>query len=198
MNQNRNVIIAVVAVVAVVLLLCCCVAILFAVFVGGCTTLGIGGAVAVVNMPAPNGIDERPVVPSGVVYGDLFPASAGSYEAGQLSPATSFAGVSLPGGNARSMAYNGPEGRVWTMAVQAGSEAQARQLVQQVGARVEDAAASSHLTRSLPGKPYFVQWYVSSWKQTAYGIVWNNGSWVFGVASESRAARDAVADSFPY
>jgi hypothetical protein len=195
--MERNAIIAIVAVVVVVLLLCCCVVAASVALTGSCAALGIGGAAAVVSMPGPYGIDERPAVPAGTTPQDVLPSSAGGYAAGPATSITSFAGVALPGG-AKGVIYAGAGGEVQTFAVQTTSEPQAWRLVDQIEERVKEAKSSSRLSRSLPGKPAFVQWRVSDWKESVYGVVWNNGEWVFGVASSSQTARDAVADAFPY
>jgi hypothetical protein len=195
--MNRNTIIAIVVVVVLVLLACCCVVGTFVALTGGCALLGVGGTAAVLNAPAPYGMDGRPAVPAGAAPDNVFPRpDAGGYRVTETHVASSFAGLTLPGGV--SVIYDGPGGRVTTFGFKTTSESQAQQLVARVGARVDNATSASHLSRSLPGKPYFVQWHVGTWKEFAYGIVWNNGPWVFGVASESQTARDAVADSFPY
>jgi hypothetical protein len=195
--MERNAIIAIVAVVVVVLLLCCCVVAAFVAFTGGCAALGIGGAAAVVSMPGPYGIDERPAVPANVSLEDVWPRNVPGYRITQTHTTDSFADVALPRG-AVSFIYDGSAGKVQTFAVQTSSESQAWQLVERMKSRVKNAGISTHLSRSLPGKSSFVQWHTSSWKEYAYGIVWNNGEWVFGVASSSQTARDAVADAFPY
>lgn len=195
--MDRNVIIGIVVIVVIVLLLCCCVVAAFVAFTGGCAALGIGGAAAVVSMPGPYGIDERPAVPANVSLEDVWPRNVPGYRITQTHAIDSFADVALPRG-AVSFIYDGPASRVQTFAVQTTSESQAWRLVDQIEERVKEAKSSSHLSRTLPGKSSFVQWHTSSWKEYAYGIVWNNGEWVFGVASSSQAARDAVADAFPY
>ena len=191
--MNRNVIMVIIVVVALVLLACCCALAV----VGGVVLTSAGGIAMLLNTPAPYGIDSRPTVPASAGPGDVLPRpEAGGYRVIETHVASSFAGLTLPGGV--SAVYDGPGGRVTTFGAKTTSEAQAQQLVARMGARVDNAASASHLSRSLPGKPYFVQWHVGTWKEFAYGVVWNNGPWVFGVASESQAARDAVADSFPY
>lgn len=189
---NRNVIIAI---IAVVLLACCCVVVAY-------VLIGTGGLAAVVSAPAPYNIDRRSPVPPGTTPSDVFPLLAYSlshrYEAGPVSPATSFAGVALPE-DAKGVAYaaTGVD-KVQMFAVETASEALARQLVGQFKDRVEKAAGQSHRYRDLPDKKTFVQWHVASWREYAYGVVWNNGAWVFGASSLSEPGRDAIADFFPY
>jgi len=194
-NQNRNAIVVIVVVVIVVLA-CCCVVAAVVTFTGGCTALGIGGVAAIISMPAPYGIDERPPVPASATADDVFPAKVSGYEPRPAFRITKFVGVALPE-DTTAVAYVGPDGKVTTFAAQTGSEAEARQLVALVSERLE-GGVSSHLSRSLPSKPAFVQWHVSTWRDYTYGIVWNNGLWVLGVTSPSKDARDIVADAFPY
>ncbi len=190
--MNRNVIIIVVSVVLVLLVCCCALAV-----AGGLVLAGAGGVAAILNVPAPYGIDSRPAVPAGAGPESVFPRpEAGGYRATETHVASSFAGLTLPGGVI--MVYDGPGGRVMTFGVKTRSEAQAQQLVTRMGEQVKKAPSASRMYRGLPGKPYFVQWHVRTWREFAYGVVWNNGPWVFGVASESQAARDAVAKAFPY
>lgn len=196
-DSNRNVIVAIVAAIVLVLLVCCCAVAASIALTGGCATLGLGGVMALVNMPAPYGIDERPAVPAGVDLEDLWPRDVPGYRIVQTYAVDSFAGAALPRGGV-SFVYDGPGGRVQTVAAQTASESQARRFVSGLSEQVKKGRVSSHLTRTLPGRSAFFQWHVSSLEEFAYGIVWTNGPWVFGVASSSQAARDAVADAFPY
>jgi hypothetical protein len=190
--MNRSVILAI---ITAVLLACCCVVVAYAL-------ISAGGIAAVVSAPAPYNIDKRSPVPAGTTPGDVFPPLAYSlshqYEAAPVVPVASFAGVVLPE-DAKSVLYTatGAE-QVQMFAVQTTSGTEARQLVAQFEDRVESSPGQSHRYRNLPGQKAFVQWHVASWREHAYGIVWNNGEWIFGTSSTSEAGRDAVADFFPY
>ena len=191
--MNRNLMIIIVVAVVLVLLACCCVLAV----IGGVTLTSAGGIAALLNAPAPYGIDSRPTVPASATPGSIFPATVSGYKAEPAGPIANFAGAVLPEG-ARIAVYTGAAGKARVIAVQTTSEAQARELVGRVKDRAEGYSSESILSRDLPGKPAFVQWHVSALKENAYGVIWNNGAWVFVVVSTSEAARDAVAGSFPY
>lgn len=194
MNRNTTIIIIV---VALILLACCCLMALVVAFWGGCAACGFGGVAAALMAPAPYGIDERPPVPASLTPDTVFPPAIGDYTAGPVRPISTLATVTVPR-TTKGVVYKGPAGQALAFAVQMDTQAEAQQLVELVQERVKKGGTGSYQSRALPGKPFYAKWHVSNWGEYTYGVVWNNGRWVLGVASASEEARDVLARAFPY
>jgi len=160
---------------------------------------------------APYGLEGRESPSERVTMEKVLPQQVGGYTLREVVEPLPLITLDLAGPSRQGKYSDGVQ-VVHLMAAQMKSLEEAHSLVAQVDAEVEMAGArglerSWRLSASPEGAwkmsrlafdKHYVRFYIPAWGDQAYGVAWNNGSWLFMATSSSKSAIEDLVSGLDY
>ena len=151
-----------------------------------------------IDVPAPYGLDERPVVPTNIFLKDVFPQTVAGLTLVDVTEEKAYEDPYIGADIVRATYVNDEGIPAVVVMSTAGSYINARRYLENYKTLIETRATPLEWQERLHIEDNYIQWAAPGFADQSYGLAWNNEGHFISITSPIREVQEALATDFPY